>query len=350
MRIRTIKPEWLEDDRLLTAGSDARVLSIALILLSDDYGRGRLSIATAARVFPESPEKFRDSLARLSGWFVGVYEVRGQQYFQVLNWAKHQKVDKPGKPQVPEPPEGFFSDDSEHSRDSREGVAKVPESLAPDLGPRTVGPGPWTGSGSEPAADANQAQPVQEPPPPQPGSLGAILATPPAVRPSPPPPAAPDGPCQLPEFTEATIRAVRKQVHDLYTAKVGYSHDLNGKHVERLTQTLRGVAHARGEALPVVVERAVTGFLADTYWQKARWPLNGLVSQAARYADPTKPEDIVVVDHGKNQAKLSSLRSKLSAAETERKLAASMNPSALAKIDQRIDGMRREVKRLEGAA
>ena len=35
MRIRTIKPEWLEDERLITAGSDARVLSIAAPLAED---------------------------------------------------------------------------------------------------------------------------------------------------------------------------------------------------------------------------------------------------------------------------------------------------------------------------
>jgi len=194
----------------------------------------------------------------------------------------------------------------------------------------------------KPPADAPESEPKSHPV----GSLGAILRA--AATPSPEPDS--DAPCQLPEFTEATIRAVRKQVHDLYTAKVGYSHDLNGQHIQRLTQTLRGVSSARGEALPVVVERAVTGYLADPFWQAKRWPLNGLVSQAARFADPAKPEDIKIPDRSRSDAKVNSLRSKISAAETERRLAASMNPGALAKLDERLDGMRREMKRLEATA
>jgi hypothetical protein len=126
-RIRTIKPEWLEDERLLEAGSDSRVMSLALILLADDYGRGRASVRwLAGQVFAfedESHAKVRETLAALSGWFVETYEIRGQHYFQILNWSKHQRVDKPGKPRVPEPP--------------RETSEKVPETLATDLGPRT---------------------------------------------------------------------------------------------------------------------------------------------------------------------------------------------------------------------
>ena len=135
MRIRTIKPEWLDDDRLVEAGSDARVLSIALILMADDYGRGRLNHAAAGRVFPLCPENFRESLARLSGWFLSEYEVRGQRYFQIVNWDKHQKVDKPGKPHVPSPEEAEKHEEEQHSRGSREGHGKIIETLALDLDP-----------------------------------------------------------------------------------------------------------------------------------------------------------------------------------------------------------------------
>ena len=106
-RIRTVKPEWLEDERLLLAGSDARTLSIALILLSDDYGRGRAHPALlSTRVFPSLDEPratLERALGALDGWFVRLYSVRGQRYFQILNWKKHQRVDKPGKPQCPAP-------------------------------------------------------------------------------------------------------------------------------------------------------------------------------------------------------------------------------------------------------
>lgn len=197
-----------------------------------------------------------------------------------------------------------------------------------------------SGVGNAPGAgnpETTQATPL-------PGSVGAILRATLPVAP------AEDNPCDMPEFTEAVIRAVRRQVHELYMAKLTYCHDLNGNEVQRLTVILRGVASARGEALPVVVERAVNGFLADAYWQSKRWPLYALVKQAARFADPVKPEEVKVVERPNVDAKLNSLRSKLSAAETERQLAASMDPDSVAQHDKRIEGMRREMKRLEGTA
>jgi len=140
MRIRTIKPEWLEDEKVLGAGSDARVLSIGLILLADDYGNGRGNeLWLASQVFPMEPDPlatFRESLVKLLGWFATVYEVRGQRYFHIRKWSDHQRVDKPGKPRVPGPddPEAtIISGTYKSSRESRESLAKVPESLAPDL-------------------------------------------------------------------------------------------------------------------------------------------------------------------------------------------------------------------------
>ena len=141
-RIRSIKPEWLEDELLATASSDARTLSIALMLLCDDYGNGR-ACQLSARAFPaigDSPEAFanssracREGLAKLIEIrFVGLYEVDGQHYFTIRNWNKHQKVDHPGKPLVPPPPVDVWKSSSESLAKVPESLAKVPESLAPD--------------------------------------------------------------------------------------------------------------------------------------------------------------------------------------------------------------------------
>lgn len=104
-RIRTIKPEWLEDERLALASANARVMSIGLILLADDFGNGRAHPALLrSRVLPlASREELFRALAELEGWFVSIYEQGGQQYFSIRNWGKHQRVDKPGKPRVPPP-------------------------------------------------------------------------------------------------------------------------------------------------------------------------------------------------------------------------------------------------------
>lgn len=107
-RIRSIKPDWLEDELVSSAGLPARVLSIALILLADDYGRGRcVRSVLAVQAFPfdqNASGLLHEGLMKLSHiGFVRLYEVRKQHYFEICNWSKHQKVMHPGKPHVPAP-------------------------------------------------------------------------------------------------------------------------------------------------------------------------------------------------------------------------------------------------------
>lgn len=136
-RIRTLKPEWLDDEKLAAASREARLLSVALILISDDWGNGRAhTLLLAARVYPygdprESLASIEQGLAELGAiGFVQLYKVAGQQYFHVRNWSKHQKVDHPGKPRVPKPDDPSAEPLSRESR----------ESLAPDHDLRPVPP------------------------------------------------------------------------------------------------------------------------------------------------------------------------------------------------------------------
>jgi hypothetical protein len=113
-RIRSLKPEWLEDEALGVLSPAARVMSVALLLLADDYGRGRANPAQLfGQVFwgMDDPaegvalaQSTLEDLERIG--FVELYRVRGQRYFAVRNWEKHQKIapTKRGKPRVPEPP------------------------------------------------------------------------------------------------------------------------------------------------------------------------------------------------------------------------------------------------------
>ncbi len=124
-RIRTIKPELLDDAVTANLSDAAFRLFIAMILLADDYGNLRFEPAwIRAQVFwarDRSTEEVGQALAELSG-LVRAYEVGGQRYGAIRNWAKHQKVSHPGAPRVPGPPEGL-------PRPS--GVP--PEDLVPDL-------------------------------------------------------------------------------------------------------------------------------------------------------------------------------------------------------------------------
>jgi hypothetical protein len=132
-RIRSVKPEWLLDERMALASSDARVLSIALILLADDWGNGRAGrVQLAGHVFPGKP--LANALEELATWFVTLYEVDGQHYFSIRGWAKHQKVDKPGKPKVPQPSEALENvhEEEEKVRASRVLIPSIPD---PDPSP-----------------------------------------------------------------------------------------------------------------------------------------------------------------------------------------------------------------------
>lgn len=152
-RIRTLKPEWLEDELLQESSSDARVLSLALILLADDHGNGRGSEKfLAGQVFPGQPIKVtRDAMARLTEIrFCQFYGVDGQRYFSIRNWAKHQRVDKPGKNKVPEPPANI----RESSGGSSDPLASAGEEFAPRAIPSLSlpDPGPDPGTGPEGSA------------------------------------------------------------------------------------------------------------------------------------------------------------------------------------------------------
>lgn len=106
-RIRTVKPELLED--AITAGLSDRAfrLFVSAILLADDYGNLRDdSRALRGAVYWMHDDVTTDDVA--AAWaelarksLVRRYEVRGQTYAHIVGWSKHQKVAHPGKPRVP---------------------------------------------------------------------------------------------------------------------------------------------------------------------------------------------------------------------------------------------------------
>jgi hypothetical protein len=145
-RIRTIKPEWLDDELSLEC-SDARVLAVAMILLADDHGLGRAHPHfLLSRVFPA---KSSDVLARaLEGLarirYMVLYAVDGQKYYALRTWRKHQKVDHPSAPKVPIPTRkdaviyatlSDFAKDSPDFARAVEKLAKGSESSYPNIDP-----------------------------------------------------------------------------------------------------------------------------------------------------------------------------------------------------------------------
>lgn len=114
-RIRTLKPELLED--AITAGlsHEAFRLFVAAILLADDWGNLNADAALLhAKVFSRRPlargvedlDVLLGELTQPKGsepGLVEVYCVRGQRFITLSGWFHHQKIDHPTAPKVPTP-------------------------------------------------------------------------------------------------------------------------------------------------------------------------------------------------------------------------------------------------------
>ena len=124
-RIRTIKPELLEDSKTASLSHEAWRLFVSCLLLADDHGNLRAAPRMLEGLVFHSRES-REGVATLlrelrDGGLVVLYSSRGQEYASIGGWAKHQKVDHPGKPRVPGP----YDEGSEISREAREDLATV---------------------------------------------------------------------------------------------------------------------------------------------------------------------------------------------------------------------------------
>jgi hypothetical protein len=141
-RIRTIKPEWLEDESLATCSDTARMVSVALIVLADDYGNGRAHhLYLTSRIWPYASCDPHEALARVSRalhelvaiGFAQLYEVKGQTYYNLTNWKRHQRIDRPSQPLVPAATsKGEIL--ASGSRKTREGVASPSRDTRAGLG------------------------------------------------------------------------------------------------------------------------------------------------------------------------------------------------------------------------
>jgi len=148
-RIRTIKPEFWQDEKLAPLPEIDRLVFLGLISMADDCGRLLDNVKVIdAFIFAESSRTSRESLATLSR--IGRVErgktASGQRVIQIVNWTKHQRVDKPNNaaalPQIVAP-----SEDTEirESVANDSGIIRDPLALRPttnDQRPTTYERGP----------------------------------------------------------------------------------------------------------------------------------------------------------------------------------------------------------------
>ena len=124
-KIRTVKPEFWTDSKIVALTPLARLLFIGILNFADDYGRMRFDLLSIKlRILPTDPTDCAGEIGELRREsLVTTYEVDGQRYLHVNNFSKHQKVDKRTESRLPPPPP--IPAESPHSppnhHDGREG-------------------------------------------------------------------------------------------------------------------------------------------------------------------------------------------------------------------------------------
>ena len=105
-RIRTVKPEFWTDEKVVELSFAARLLFIGLWNFADDEGRlvyspKRLKM----QIFPADDLDISELFGEIRGKkLAAFYEVDNVEYLQVTGFAKHQKIDKRSASKLPPPP------------------------------------------------------------------------------------------------------------------------------------------------------------------------------------------------------------------------------------------------------
>lgn len=129
-RIRSIKPEFWDDETLAKISRDARLCYIGLWNHSDDYGvvRGKV-VWLRSKLFPYDEDL---SLADMRRWiselqdghWIVPFDSNGELYFFIPNFLKHQNINRPSSHRNPEPPRSLKRGLSEGSVKARGGLSE----------------------------------------------------------------------------------------------------------------------------------------------------------------------------------------------------------------------------------
>ncbi len=97
-RIRTIKPEFWQDEKLSPCDPLTRLVFLGLVSLADDAGRlvDNLRLIDA-QIFPNTADTAHEALMRLSrmGRIRRGKTASGQRIIELTNWNRHQKIQHP---------------------------------------------------------------------------------------------------------------------------------------------------------------------------------------------------------------------------------------------------------------
>jgi hypothetical protein len=106
-RIRTIKPDFWTDEKVVELSAFARLVFIGLWNFVDDAGRMEFSTKKLKMlILPSDSADMSKLLGEIRGKkLITVYQVEGKEYLQVNGFEKHQKIDKRTASKLPAPAE-----------------------------------------------------------------------------------------------------------------------------------------------------------------------------------------------------------------------------------------------------
>lgn len=258
-RIRTVKPEWLTDERMLGSGDKARILSIGLNAFADDDGRGKwLENRMAHDVFGLDPDplaSLRAGVMGLDGWYFHRYRVAGEGYYQVLKFRRHQRLEKAQPSKLPPCPE----------------LERVETPRGPEFHFPVV------------EAPVSSLQPIRD----FSGSLPSVpraSSLPVPCSPSLIPDPRGSGGGELPRtFRSPHAGVVRSHVDDVF--KAAKASTPTGTDVEwnKIGKRLWEEAERGGNPLADLAEAMARGFLRNAKAKEAGWPLAWAVRNPIQY-------------------------------------------------------------------
>ena len=105
MRIRTIKPEFWQDEEMSELNPETALLAIGLLNYSDDFGWFKFHpklIQTSIFPLRETSLNIHVMLTELSNMkYIEIFHgTDGKKYGQVSNFSKHQKVNRPSQSKI----------------------------------------------------------------------------------------------------------------------------------------------------------------------------------------------------------------------------------------------------------
>jgi hypothetical protein len=106
-RIRTVKPEFWTDEKVVECSIPARLLFIGLFNFANDMGcLERSPKRLKMQIFPADMIDCEPLLCELiTHGLLSEYSVSGVSYLQIKGFLKHQKINRPSATKIPLPPE-----------------------------------------------------------------------------------------------------------------------------------------------------------------------------------------------------------------------------------------------------